>query len=208
MEEADKTEYYDKPDKKAGYKIFLWVLLGLLFFFMPTFVICILVVCGSFKWFWYGLKRKDPFHQMFGGIACLIILSFIPTLMIPVLKQHREYQQKNKCKDNLKRIYSYIEAYGNEHDGEFPEQLSDIDDDGFMGLLHCPADKYGEGISYVYIGGELEVKMPAKELIMYGREPWHSMISRFVLYGDGSVRAMTEDSFQEYLAEEGLKKRK
>lgn len=102
------------------------------------------------------------------------------------------------CDDNLKKIYAALLIWQEEHAGQNPPEILDLE--GTAGLTAwdfiCPASDAGIGSSpWGYRGHDLYSGAPAEMVLAFDKKPVHKG-RRNVLFADGSMMRPPEKLFQ------------
>jgi hypothetical protein len=128
-------------------------------------------------------------------------------------RRHRDQMRAGACKTNLTLFRYQHRKYRASHAGEPPPDLAAFFGQGpsYGTVFICPADvegwlawKKGEKTrsSYVYFGPDRPEKVvrPERFPIVWDAHPWHEG-GRMVLFLDGRIVRVEEESFREMLAE-------
>lgn len=139
---------------------------------------------------------------LFGaGFGFVVVLAF---LLGGAFGDARATARRSVCVHNLKLLAAPLKAYAEEHDGRFPDKVSDLyfalppdNRDYLAGILICPErgafqrlypEPTPEDIdslsSYAVVPG-LALGDDKDEVIAYEKEDNHSGAGRSVLYVDG-----------------------
>jgi prepilin-type processing-associated H-X9-DG protein len=132
------------------------------------------------------------------ALAVLLVLFF--TLVVPAIK---EESSKADCMANLKMIGAACNAYAAEHNGAFPERLSQLYEAGLVPSLDgfvCPStgakigspQEIDSKTSYEYRGAGLNlrtVREPSYQVILACDKPGNHRRGKNILYADGHVES-------------------
>jgi len=132
------------------------------------------------------------------ALAVLLVLFF--TLVVPAIK---EESSKADCMANLKMIGAACNAYAAEHNGAFPERLSQLYEAGLVPSLDgfvCPStgakigspQEIDSKTSYEYRGAGLNlrtVREPSYQAILACDKPGNHRRRKNLLYADGHVES-------------------
>jgi len=132
-------------------------------------------------------------------VAMIVLLVLFFTLLVPMVK---EESSKAACMENLHQIGAACNAYAAEHNGRYPERLSELYPDYVPDLevFVCPStgEKIGSPqeinakTSYEYHGAALNASTAAEPLgqaILACDKPGHHRSGKNILYADGHVES-------------------
>jgi hypothetical protein len=131
------------------------------------------------------------------GLAAVAVTALAVSILLPSLARARELAKRAVSNSNLVGIAVTIHRYANDHEGEFPETLEVLVDEGMItrDMLNSPRDREGN-ISYVYISGQT-VKEDSRNILAYERLIGDEGTN--VLHLDGFVHWMKLDEFKQAL---------
>ena len=131
---------------------------------------------------------------------------FAPALGIPA-----EFHRRNLCRLRLKQVYRALEAYANDHQGEFPDGLWQLWDNGYVHsgrVFLCPSVhstdsvraknsqelRSGMGRDYVYFPPSAVHRNGVSYVLVMDKPPNHSGYG-LALYNDGKIRAFVGETW-------------
>jgi len=131
-------------------------------------------------------------------MTVLIVLVF--TLVVPAIK---EEASKTACMANLKMIGMACQMYAADHDGAFPERLSQLYEAGLVSSLDvfvCPStgakigspQEIDSKTSYEYRGASLDprtLREPTPQVILACDKDGNHRGGKNILYADGHVES-------------------
>lgn len=142
------------------------------------------------------------------AVALVLGLPIYAAMLLPALAKARESARRATCLSNLKQIGLGCTMWACEHDEQFPPDLKALYPDFVPDLkvFECPssADKVRSAAeidtkgSYIYVSG-LSLSSPLDAVLVYEKEENHGGEGRNVLFVDGHVEWVREESFGEVL---------
>jgi len=112
-------------------------------------------------------------------ITVLLLVMIVVVLLQPFVRQMSEKMDKVTCANNLRALGRGIYIYAKENNGEFPETVKTLFDDGYLAdirIVDCPASKQQgtlTDLDYEY-KQEMSVKAPSMETLINDKEGNHS----------------------------------
>jgi prepilin-type processing-associated H-X9-DG protein len=133
-------------------------------------------------------------------VVMTVLLVLIFTLVVPAIK---EEASKTACMANLKMIGMACQMYAADHDGAFPERLSQLYEAGLVSSLDvfvCPStgakigspQEIDSKTSYEYRGASLDprtLREPTPQVILACDKDGNHRGGKNILYADGHVES-------------------
>lgn len=73
------------------------------------------------------LHHPDPAFSLLELLLIVLALAILAAMLVPEYRAARQYKLKSDCENNLKQVVWSFQAWGNDHNGKFPMQLSQTD---------------------------------------------------------------------------------
>jgi len=132
-------------------------------------------------------------------VAMIAVIVLFFALVVPLIK---EKSSKTACLNNLNIIGKACQMYAAEHDGAFPERLSELYPDHVpdLDVFVCPStgakigspQEIDSKTSYEYRGAGLNlrtVREPSYQVILACDKPGNHRRGKNILYADGHVES-------------------
>lgn len=147
------------------------------------------------------------------GLVATVLLGVAATLLYPGYNTFKERAKRVTCSNNLKQIGLASLFHAEEHDGNFPEKLSDT----FLYIEEydvyiCPSREHQATMTrpedidtmsdYVYVKGRKASDDP-DSIVAYDKYPCDDGLN--VLFVNGRVEWTPLDRFRELAKKQGLK---
>ena len=149
----------------------------------------------------YTAQGVSPAGLFITGDSGFATTAMLISILLPSLTRARELAKRAVSAANLAGIGIGLHIWANDHEGEFPETLDDLIEEGITThkQLNSPRDPRGEAaVSYVYIGGQAD-SADLRNILAYERVTGAEGTS--VLFLDAHVEWMKLDAFKRALAE-------
>ncbi|MBI4580633.1 MAG: type II secretion system protein GspG [Planctomycetes bacterium] len=158
-----------------------------------------------------GAKTSDGYLAVsYGAVPAALpaigqntfVAPLMVSIMLPSLARARALSKRTVSASNLMGIGNAIHVYAAEHEDKLPPDLQTLVQAGAIGertLISPSDDDPGEGGSYVYLGGSLNMDMPEDTIVAYEKPEINAGEGTNVLFLDGHVEFMTMERFDEEL---------
>lgn len=210
MSESAPTEQFQfqQDDRRYSKLAIISLVLGILFLclgplaIIPLVLGIIAIVATS------GNEKKRGLGLAIAGTSLGALGLFVGTflmlgIMLPALGAAQTKAQEIVSQTNIRTIAQGAVVYADGHGDMFPttDQWSVVLIDAGLiqsHLLESPAED-GDGISYIYLGGEST--RDAMQILIY-EDPKHFVLGVLVGFADGHVEMVDHGTFERMLAEQ------
>ncbi|MCD6310819.1 MAG: hypothetical protein J7M18_08880 [Candidatus Eremiobacteraeota bacterium] len=133
--------------------------MGLIFVFATIIGIIFAFIAGLISLI---ITEGDEVGSKIGfGYGCIGMI-FLGWLLFHLIGQTQAMKDLERCKSNMQKIGIAIDKYAEDHDGQYPESLSDIVPDYIDSLPECPSSKLTESYGYVLSEAQKEYTIYCK----------------------------------------------
>ena len=97
-----------------------------------------------------GLRRKVPGFTLIELLIVIALIGVLAAIMLPNYNRSRARAKLSACKQSLRNVATALESYASDHNGLYPESLTELTQGPSPYLAKMPfCEECGEPSSYI-----------------------------------------------------------